>query len=211
MAGENFERAASGEPWGTDAERDRLIAAFGKAAEEHGYGEVTAERVARYAGLPRARYEAHFETKERALVAAQDVFLERLLTDAFFAGEAVGEWPGKVRAALSAVLASLAEASALARVFAVEAVGASFAAAERQFAALERFAALLRDGRRRYPRAASLPAPTERVLIGGVASIVSAHLLAEDPAALPVLEPGLAETLLVPYLGEAEARRIASA
>ncbi len=210
MAGDDFEQTASGGPQGTDGERDRLIAAFGKAAAEHGYREVTAERIARYAGLPRSRYEAHFETKERALVAAQDAFLERLWTDALTACEAAGEWPGKVRAALGAVLASLVEASTLARVFWVEATAASFAAAERQFGALERFAALLRDGRRHYPRAAALPAPTELVLIGGVASIVGAHLLAEDPAALPALEPELVETLLVPYLGEGEARRAAS-
>jgi AcrR family transcriptional regulator len=210
VAGDQFDEAASGEPRGTDGERDRLIAAFGKAAAEHGYREVTPERIARYAGLPRSRYEAHFETKERALVAAQDAFLERLWTDALSACEASGEWPGKVRAALGAVIASLVEASTLARVFWVEGTAASFAAAERQFAALERFSALLRGGRRHYPRAASLPAPTERVLIGGVASIVGAHLLAEDPAALPALEPELVETLLVPYLGEGEARRVAS-
>lgn len=210
MAGDQTHEAASGEPQGTDDERDRLIAAFGKAAAEHGYREVTPERVARYAGLPRSRYEAHFETKERALVAAQDAFLERLWADALSACEARGEWPGKVRAALGAVIASLVEASTLARVFWVEATAASFAAAERQFAALERFATLLRDGRRHYPQAASLPVPTELVLIGGVASIVGAHLLAEDPAALPALEPELVETLLVPYLGEGEARRVAS-
>lgn len=107
------------------------------------------------------------------------------------------------------MISSLVEASTLARIFAVEATAASFAAAERQFAALEQFASLLREGRRRYPRAASLPAPTERVLIGGIASIVSQHLLAEDPGALPALESQLVESLLLPYLGEGEAKRFA--
>jgi AcrR family transcriptional regulator len=210
VAGDESEQMRSGDPGGTAGERDRLIAAFGKAAAEHGYRDVTADRVARYAGLSRDRYEAHFDSKERALVAAQDAFLERLWTDALSACEAPGEWPGKVRAAISAVIASLVETSTLARVFWVEGTAASFAAAERQFVALERFASLLREGRVRYPRAASLPAPTERILIGGVASIVGAHLLAEDPGALPALEPELVETLLVPYLGEGEARRVAS-
>lgn len=210
MAGGKSERGGSLGSEGSDGERDRLIAAFGKAASEHGYKDLTVDHVARYAGLSRARYEAHLGTKEQGLVAAQDVFLNRLLLDVLASCEVPAEWPAKVRAALGSVLSSLVEASTLARVFAVEATSASFAAAERQFAALEQFASLLREGRSRYPQAASLPAPTERVLIGGVASIVSEHLLAEDPGALPALESQLVESLLIPYLGEAEAKRVAT-
>lgn len=211
MAGDDFDQIRFRDPKAADAERDRLIAAFGKAAAEHGYIEVTGERIARYAGLPEGRYEAHFDSKERALIAAQDVFLERLLDDAVAGCGAASEWPGKVCAALSAVLASLVEASTLARVFWVEGTAASFAAAERHFVALERFAAMLRDGRRLYPRAAELPAPTERALIGGIASIVSGHLLAEEPQVLSGIEPELAELVLLPYLGPHEARRVALA
>jgi AcrR family transcriptional regulator len=196
---------------GGDApERDRLIAAFGKAAAEHGYRDLTVDHVARYAGLSRARYEAHFDTKEQGLVAAQDVFLDRLWLDVFAACDSPLEWPAKVRAAVRAVISSLVEASTLARVFAVEATAVSFAAAERQFAALEQFASLLREGRARHPRAASLPPPTERVLVGGIASIVSQHLLAEDPEALSALEPELVVALLIPYVGEVEAKRAAA-
>lgn len=210
MAGGDSEQRLSRDPEGTDDERDRLIAAFGKAVSERGYKDLTLDHVARYAGLSRARYEAHFDTKEQGLVAAQDVFLDRLWLDVLAACETPEEWPAKVCAALRAVISSLVEASNLARVFTVEATTASFAAAERQFASLEQFAALLREGRRRYPRAASLPHPTERLLVGGIASIVSQHLLAEDPAALPALETELVASLLTPYLGEAEATRAAA-
>jgi AcrR family transcriptional regulator len=210
VAGDDSERRGSSGPGGTEGERDRLIAAFGKAASEHGYRDLTLDQVAHYAGLSRARYEAHFDTKEQGLVAAQDVFLDRLWLDALAACEAPDEWPAKVRAALRVVISSLGEASTLARVFAVEATAASFAAAERQFALLEQFASLLREGRRRYPRAASLPPPTERLLIGGVASIVCEQLLAENPAAIFALEPQLLESLLIPFLGEGEAKRAAA-
>jgi hypothetical protein len=44
-------------------------------------------------------------------------------------------------------------------------------------------------------------------LVGGVASIISDRLLSEEPQALIDLEPQLAEFLLVPYLGRAEASR----
>ena len=82
---------------------------------------------------------------------------------------------------------------------------------ERQFATVESFAAMLRGGRRLYPRAAELPEPTERTLIGGIASIVSGHLLAEEPQLLPGLEPELTELVLMPYVGPSEARRISLA
>ena len=191
-------------------DRERLVAAVAKGAAEHGYSALTIEQVVQYAGLPHGAFEAHFQSKEQALVAAQDAFLERLWLDALHACDESADWPLKVRAGLAAILSSLVEASALARVFAVEACTASLAAAERQFATLDQFAALLRQGRRSYPAAASLPDATERALVGGIASIVSGHLLMEDPQAIPSLETELVELVLIPYLGLADARRLAS-
>jgi AcrR family transcriptional regulator len=195
---------ASGEP------RDWLIAAFAKAAAEHGYANLEIEHVLRHAGVSRAAFDTNFTTMEQGLIAAQDAFFDRLWLDIAAACEEPADWAFKVRAGLAAVLSSLVEASSLARVFAIEAAGASLAAAERQFATLDRLAELLRDGRGHYPLAKSLPEATERALVGGVASIVSGHLLREDVEALRSLEVELAELLLTPYLGEEEARRIAA-
>jgi AcrR family transcriptional regulator len=192
-----------------EAERARLIAAFGKAASEHGYRDLTVEQVARYAGTSRDRIALHFASKEEGLVAAQDAFLNRIWLDALDACETAGEWPARVRAALRAVILSLAEASTLARVFMIEVTAASFAAAERQFAVLDSFARLLRDGRRLYPEASGLPVATERALVGGIASIISGHLLAEEPRALAALEPELVEIVLVPFVGPGQAKRVA--
>lgn len=210
MAGDRPSARPKVDPEGTDDQRARIVAAFAKAAAEHGYARLTIEQVLHYAGVSRATLDAHFETKEQGLIAAQEAFLDRLWLDVVAACEAVGEWPLKVRAALAAVLSSLVEASALARVFAIEATAASLGAAERQFAALDQFAALLRDGRCHYPLAASLPEATERALVGGIASIVSGHLLVEDPRAIPSLETELVELVLIPYVGASEARRAAT-
>lgn len=208
--GGGTQRGSSGEQ-GVDPERDRLIAAFGKAASEHGYRDLTIDQVARYAGTSSARIEAHFGSKEQGLVAAQDAFLDRLWLEVLDACEGPGEWPVRVRAAVSSLIASLVEASALARVFAVEATSASFAAAERQLAVLDAFAKLLQQGRRDYPAASSLPEVTERAVVGGIASIISRFLLAEEPQALAALGPELVELILVPYVGPEQAHRIARA
>jgi AcrR family transcriptional regulator len=188
-------------------ERARVVAAFSKVASELGYRGLDMERVARYAGLPLERCQQYFATKEQGLVAAQDAFLDRLWDEVVSARGASVAWPDGVRSAIHAVLAIIVEASPLARVFMVEATAASMAAAERQYAFLGRLADLLRSGRVSHPQAALMPAATERLLVGGMASIVCEHLLAEEPAALSAMEPELAEVMLTPYLGAAEARR----
>ena len=195
----------SGDP---GAERERLIAAISRAAGEQGYDKLTVEHVARYADVSPGAFYEHFTDTEQGLMAAFDAFLDRLWAEVSAVCEADVEWPLKVRAALDVTLSYLAEAANLARVFAVEA-SANLAATERQFVAVESFASMLRDGRRLYPRAAELPPPTERALIGGIASIISGHLLAEEPQALSGLEPELTELILMPYLGQSEAKRVA--
>ncbi len=200
------EGATAGDP----GDRALLVAAVAKVAAERGYADLTVERVARYAGVSRATFEAHFESAEQGLLAAQEAFIDRLWQDVTAACEAPGEWPQKVRAALAAVLAALAEASPLARVFAIEGTAASLALIERQHAAFDRFAALLREGRRHYPETAALPEAIELALVGGIASIVSRCLLAEEPQAIDALEPQLVELVLAPYLGAEEARRVAA-
>lgn len=191
-------------------DRERLVAAISKAAAEHGYADLTVDRVISYADVSHEIFELHFKSKEQGLMAAQEAFFERLWLEAVQACDESEEWPLKVRAGLEAILASLVEGSALARVFAVEACAASLAVAERQFTTLEDFARLLRKGRADYPAAASLPDATERVLVGGIASIVCGHLLDENPQAIARLETQLVELLLIPYVGVEEARRIAA-
>lgn len=185
-----------------------MVAAISRAAGEQGYDNLTVEHVVHYAGVPDATFYKHFATTEQGLMAAFDAFLDRLWLEVYAVCESDAGWPQKVRATLDVTLSYLAEASNVARVFAVEAA-ANLAATERQLAALEGFATLLRRGRRLYPRAAALPAPTERALVGGIASIVSGHLLAEEPQVLSALEPELTELVLMPYLGSGEAKRVA--
>jgi AcrR family transcriptional regulator len=190
-----------------DGERGKIVTAIAKAVAEYGYAQLTVEQVIAYAGVAPGQFEAHFQSLEQGLLAAQEHFLDRLRLEVASACDADRAWPDNVRAALEAALAYLADANAMARGFAVEATAASLAASERQYAAMETFADLLREGRRFYPQAAEMPPETERALIGGIASIVSDRLLSEEPQALISLEPQLAEFLLVPYLGRAEASR----
>ncbi|HEX3737443.1 MAG TPA: TetR/AcrR family transcriptional regulator [Solirubrobacterales bacterium] len=188
-------------------EREQLLAAVRRTVAEQGYRGATVEAVVRAARLPRRSFEAHFATVDDAILAAQADFFVRLHRQVERSCAADLAWPEQVRAALAVVLDTVTEAEALARVLLVEAPSASFAAAQRQFEALDGFAALLCDGRRHYPQAVSLPELTERTLVGGVASIVTEGLLAEDTPTLRGLESQLLELILTPYLGPESAHR----
>lgn len=190
--------------------RQRLVEAFSRAAAEYGYADVEIETVVRYAGLSAADFEQQFDGREEILVAAQEAFFERLWLGVVAVCEGTGSWSEKVRDAVSAVIESVVEASALARVFAIEAPGLSPRVAERQFATLNRLADLLRAGRHEYPDAADLPDSTERGLVGGTVSVVTEHLLVEDSQAIPNLREQIVEFLLRPYLGEEGARQVAA-
>jgi TetR/AcrR family transcriptional regulator len=189
-------------------QRERIVAGVSRAIAEHGSIDVPLERLVLFAGVSREHFELEFETREQAILAAQDEFLERLWLEVASAAEDGGDGVDRLRAGLSAGLACIADNRGLARVFMLEAASAGLAVSERQFAALDRFAALLRSGREGCAGAGQLPASTERVLVGGVASIVAHQLLAEDAHALEELEPQLTRFILIFYLDRDEAERL---
>lgn len=189
--------------------RERLLGATARAVVEHGASRLSVEQIVRYADVSEATFYEHFNGVEQAFVATTEAFLGRLVAELDEAIAGIEHWPSRVKAAVAAVLSYLAEVSDLARGLAIEGAALNLAAAERQYAALDRFAERLSVGRRYYPRAVSYPASMERALIGGVASILFAHLLAEEPDALRALESNLVELLLTPYVGQSEARRLA--
>jgi AcrR family transcriptional regulator len=190
-------------------ERSRIVAAFGRAAAESGYRGLTIEGVERYAGLPRERIEAHFESLEAGVLATQQAFLERLRLDAIEACAGIEDWSRRVRSALTSLLHTLTESSELARVLSVEVAGTSLGAAEHRFEVLDGFAGVLAEGRTHCPPAVDLPPLMEQAIVGGLASIVSRHLLAEEAEELLALGPELVELVLIPYVGIADARRVA--
>jgi AcrR family transcriptional regulator len=192
-------------------ERSQIVTAIARAVAEYGYASVTMEQVLRQADVGEDRFRAHFGTLEQGLIAAQEAFLEQIRLEVAVACDLDRPWTDNVCAALNAVLVYLTEASDLARGFTVEATASSLAASERQITAQETLADLLRQGRRFHPRAEEMPEAVEQALIGGVTSIVSARLLTEEPQALIELGPQFTEFLLLPYVGRAEASRVARA
>jgi hypothetical protein len=122
-------------------------------------------------------------------------------------GEA--EWGARVAAAIHRALAWAADEPAAAQVLTNEALAGGregFARYERMIAYL---AGLLSPGRAEAAHGQRLPEITERAMASGVVMIVAQRLSMGREGELPGLAGEATQFVLTPFLGPAEARRVA--
>jgi AcrR family transcriptional regulator len=192
-------------------QRERLIASFIALLDEVGYDRVTITAVTEGAGVSSRTFYEHFETVEDCYAAAFDSVLRRLGTVLEEAFDSEREWPLRVRAALAAWLDYLAADPALARLLTAEPFVAGPAIASRYKEALERAVPYLRAGREfRGEQGELLPATTEKGLLGAVNGLIARQVKAGRGEDLRDLLPDLLQFALTPYLGAAEAHRLAT-
>jgi AcrR family transcriptional regulator len=187
-------------------QRRRLLAAAALAVVEVGCGDLTVQAITSRAQISRVTFYQLFERKADCLLAAFDQALEDLLAALAGACSTQRRWPQSVIAAVGAAvdfaIASPAEAGLLsAGAFEPE-------LAPRARGASRALAKMLGDARPAPDGEGPLPAITEELLVGGAGSVIAAQLAAGDRAALAGLAPQLAQLLLAPYLGAAEAARL---
>jgi AcrR family transcriptional regulator len=190
-------------------QRERLIAGLAEAVAEKGYAAVTLSDVVRHAKVSRRVFYANFESKEQCFLAAFEVVVEHLHE---LVGEAIAgidEWPRQAVAATRAVLAFLAAEPDLARLCLVESRVAGPAVTARFNQAVGELAPLLARGRAERPAGERLPDSTEDSTIGALVSLAQRKVAAGEATQLVDLLPACAELALLPYLGPAEAARLA--
>lgn len=191
-------------------DRLRLTDAVTRASTECGYAAVDVEKIALYAGLTVDDFHLHFQSKDSCLLAALDAFVDRLfghINDECAAR--AGNWPEKVKIAIESGFEFVSELEGACRLFVVEAQTAGPAAIDLTFTSMDRATTRLKHGRLLFPRSADMPATTEQVLIAGLVSIATVHLLAEEAHLLPGLAPEAVEMVLTPYIGGVKAHRLA--
>jgi AcrR family transcriptional regulator len=192
-------------------QRERLIAGLAEAVAEKGYAAVTLSDIVKHARVSRRVFYANFESKEQCFIAAFEVVLSHLRE---LVGEAVADldgWPQQAIAATRATLAFLASEPDLARLCLVESRSAGPAVTARFNEAVGEMAPLLQRGRAERPEAARLPDSTEDSTIGSLVSLAYRKVAAGEAEQLEELLPDCAELALLPYLGPAEASRLARA
>lgn len=197
----------------TRNQRERLIAGLAEAVAENGYVGTTIAHITRHAAVSRRTFYEHFSSKDECFVAAYDTVmteLDRRVGEAF---EQEDEWPRAVRAGIGAMLEFLTAEPHLARLSMVEALVAGPVVVERYDEAIQNLVPYFKAGRegRSDDVLAGLSPTTEEALIGGMVSLISRRIFAERTEELESLLPDLAEFALTPYLGSAEAARVARA
>lgn len=191
-------------------QRERLIASLAHVVAEHGYNDTTITRIVEGASVTSRTFYKYFQSVEECYLAALDTSIERLtplLTEAY---QSEAEWPLQVRAAIAAALDFFAAEPEVARLCAVEPIVAGPEVARRYERALDSLVPYLRRGRELRPGSESFPETTERGVLGSMNSLVARKISAGEAADLPDLLPNLVQFALTPYLGAAEARKIAT-
>jgi len=193
-----------------DSQRERLLAAIAHEVAVRGYRGTTITGIVKTASVSTRDFYEHFEGKEECFLAAFDAVRDHLeeLVAAAAAEEAA--WPDQVVTAFKTALEFLATDPDLARLCLVEPVSATPKTAIRFREAVLACAPELERGRAELTDGSSLPPSTEDSLLGGVISLVTRSVLAEETEKLPALLPDLVDFTLTPYLGSKRATSFAA-
>jgi AcrR family transcriptional regulator len=192
-------------------QRERLIAGLAEAIAENGYSGTTIAHITRHAAVSRRTFYEHFNSKDECFVAAYDTVMKELRERVSAGFEEADDWPHAVRSGIGAMLSFLAAEPHLARLCMVEALVAGPVVVERYDAAIQSFVPYFQSGREGRPPEvlARLSPTTEEALVGGMVSLISRRIIAGKAEELEELLPDLVEFTLTPYLGSAEAAKIA--
>jgi len=191
-------------------QRERLISGLAEAVAEKGYADVTLSDIVGHAKVSRRVFYANFESREQCFLAAFEVVVAHLRELVAAAVAPAAGWPQQAISATRAVLAFLAAEPDLARLCLLESRAAGPAVAARFNAAVGELAPPLRRGRAERPEGERLPASTEDSTLGALVSLLH-RKVAGEALDLEALLPECAELVLLPYLGPAEATRLARA
>jgi len=185
--------------------RRRIMDAIAELTAEQGYEATKIGDIVRHAGVARKTLYDNFEGKEEVFLAAFDASVEEVMgrVEKACAGFD-GEWEGRIEAGLGAFLAYVAEEPARARMCMVEAMSATPAATRRYDDAVQGFVELTG---RSVPPSDQLPETIEETLVGGVAWIVHQKIRRHEADTAMELLAELAEFMLAPYRGVAEAEQ----
>ncbi|HTR76315.1 MAG TPA: TetR/AcrR family transcriptional regulator [Solirubrobacterales bacterium] len=194
-------------------QRERLITALILTLDEVGYQKTTVSLIGARAAVSKSDFYKHFRSKDECFLAAYEAAVERVRAVVLEACAGAGsvDWPGRVRAAIVALLELLAAEPPLAGILLAEGLRAGRDIHERYRSAIESFVPLLREGAPDPPGGEPAPPAIDEAVVGGIASLLGRRVAAGETASLTALAPDVLEFALAPHLGTEGARRIVSA
>ncbi len=190
-----------------DIQRARMLAAMVQEVAERGVANVAVAHVVGRSGVSRRTFYEIFEDREDCFLAAFDEALARISATVVPAYERSGTWRSKMRAALTALLESLAADPATGRLLIVESLAAGPAARERRQHAILQIIPIIEQGLTESKASPEPPPLTAEGIIGGVLSVLHARLNDKNHNNLLTLTGPLMATIVLPYLGSTTARK----
>ncbi len=172
-----------------------------------GIGAATVARITARTGLPRATFHGLFSDPEECLLAVFDAATARAAARMRSACEPSDEWLQRVRGALLELLQLIDEEPHLARFCIVQSMAGEPSLLARRRQELDRLAAAVDAARQGSHRGGGPPALTAEAVVGGVVSILHTRLLRRSAEPFEELWGPLTSIIVLPYRGEAAARR----
>jgi len=188
--------------------RDRLVAACVQEVNRRGYADMTVADIIKTAAVSRRTFYEFFDSKEACFLATYDLVFSHVAGLVFAAYEAEDVWAQKVRAGIAVLLQFFADEPLLAHLCMVEPLAAGPPIADHHRQGVGGFAAML-DAGREVEGAEAPPEGTADAVVAGVASLIIQRILGGEAEQLEDLLPDILISVLTPYLGPAEAERIA--
>lgn len=190
------------------SQRERLLAAVVRVTVANGYESTTVGDILGEAGVGRESFYELFDDKLDCMLAAHKVLIDSLEEQVREVYLVEGPWPARMRAGLSATLDWFASDPEAARFTLVElsTVGPAFRPIfQAEFA---RAVALVEEG-----MGADEPEPelaqANQLAVGALLARIYEEVVLGRAAELPQLLPDLTYELLVPFIGEEQARTAA--
>ncbi len=192
------------------SQRERLLAAVVKVTVANGYESTTVGDILGEAGVGRESFYELFDDKLACMLAAHKILvddLEERVREVYLDG---APWPERMRRAISVMLDWFAADPDAARFSLVElsTVGPAFRPVfQTEYA---RAIALLEEGRGKDAPEPQMP-QAYSLAVGTILARIYEELVLGRAAELPQLLPDLTYELLVPFVGEEQARAAADA
>lgn len=190
-------------------QRERLFDAMMRTVAEQGYHGTSVEAVLRRAGISRLTFYQQFADKEDCFLQSYDAAVGQLTAIVVEAYGQPKRWADRIRMALDALLETLCNEDDLARMAMVEVLAAGPRAIARYSDAVSSFIPLFQPGRTETRYGGQLPPEAERVIVGGIASVIAHRVAAGEGKRIRELLPELLYFALAPFIGSARAARAA--
>lgn len=189
----------------TRSQRERLLAGIVRATVEKGYEATTVGDILAEAGVGRESFYELFDDKRDCMLAAHAILIDDLEEKVRTVYLQPGRWADRVRGAIATALEWFAGDPTAARFTLVELAAIGPESRPRFQRDFNRFIDLLDEGLDKDGPDPALARATSLAAGAGLARIYE-EVLRGRAAELPELLPELTYEVLVPFLGEGEAR-----